>query len=339
MTIQEVWDRARDVMGPKCRVCPECDGRACRGEIPGVGGIGSASSFTVCREYLSRVRLLMDLVYEPGEIDTSVELFGRRFEVPFFMAPIGGMGSNYNGYLTDEEFADISVRGMAECGSLAFTPDAFYDTLYDLQLPVIKAAGGLAIPTVKPWALPKLLGRIRQAEEVGAIAVACDIDSCGNLLLKKAGKPVYPLSRETMAEIVNSTPLPFIPKGILTAEAAVRCADAGCYGIVVSNHGGRVLEDTPAPCSMLPEIRRAVGGRLKIFVDGGIRSGRDVFKCLALGADAVLIGRPYAIAAHGGGREGVVLYSQKLLAELRDAMVMTGCRSLSDIDGGKIRIG
>ena len=98
------------------------------------------------------------------------------------------------------------------------------------------------------------------------------------------------------------------------------------------------MEDAPAPCSMLPEIRAAVGDRIKVFVDGGIRSGMDVFKCLALGADAVLIGRPYVIAAHGGGQDGVVLYSKKLLQELRDVMVMTGCRSLLDIDQDKIRI-
>lgn len=338
MTIQEVWTKAREVMGPKCRVCPECDGRACRGEIPGVGGMGSGSSFTVCREYLKRVKVLMDLVYEPSEIDTSMELLGRRFDVPFFMAPIGGMDSNYNGYLTDEAFADMTIRGMVDSGSLSFTPDAFYDSLYDLQLPIIKDVGGVAIPTVKPWALPRLMEKIRQAEDVNALAVACDIDSCGNLLLKKAGKPVYPISQEGMARIVNSTRLPFIPKGIMTPAAALRCADAGCYGIVVSSHGGRVMEDSPAPCSMLPEIREAVGTRLKIFVDGGIRSGMDVFKCLALGADAVLIGRPYVVAVHGGGREGVVLYSQKIRNELRDAMVMTGCKSLSDITRDKIRV-
>ena len=338
MTYQEVLEKAKSVMAPKCRVCPDCNGKACKGEIPGLGGIGSGSSFTVCREYLSRVKVLMDLVYEPAEIDTSTELFGRHFDVPFFMAPIGGMGSNYNGYLTDEAFAEISIKGMLESGSLAFTPDGFYDSLFELQLPIIKEAGGIAVPTVKPWELTKLMSRIRQAEEVNALAVACDIDSCGNLLLKKAGKPVYPLSQQAMSEIVRSTSIPFIPKGIMTPSAAVRCADAGCYGIVVSSHGGRVMEDSPAPCSMLPEIRKAVGTRLKIFVDGGIRSGMDVFKCLALGADAVLIGRPYVVAAHGGGQEGVVLYSQKLKNELHDVMVMTGCKSLADISRDMIRI-
>jgi len=154
MNIQEVWDKAREVMGPACRVCPECNGKACRGEIPGVGAIGSGSSFSVCRDYLRRVRVLMNLVYEPGEPDTTLELFSRRWDIPFFMAPIGCMGTNYNGYLTDEEYAEISVGGMIESGGFAFTPDAFYDELFELQLPVIRAHGGVAVPTVKPWAVP-----------------------------------------------------------------------------------------------------------------------------------------------------------------------------------------
>ena len=339
MTVQEIWDRAREVMGPQCRVGPVCDGKACRGQIPGVGGIGSGRSFTVCREYLDSVRVMMDVVCAPGEIDTSIELFGRRFSIPFFLAPLGGMGMNYNGYLTDDQFGEMSVLGMAEAGGFAFTPDNPAVAGFRAALPYIKAAGGLGVVTVKPWGPEMLRGRIREALEAGAMAIACDVDSCGNLNLKRAGMPVYPMAPETMAELVNTIGVPFIPKGIMTAESAVRCADAGCYGVVVSSHGGRVLDDSPAPCAMLPEIRAAVGDRLRLFVDGGVRSGMDVFKCLALGADAVLIGRPYAVAAHGGGKEGIVAYTEKILAELRDTMLMTGCRTLSDITPDKIRIG
>ena len=339
MTYEEIRARAREVMAPNCRVCPVCDGKACRGEIPGAGGIGSGRSFTVCREYLDSIRVLMDVIYEPGEIDTSVELFGRRFDIPFFQAPLGGMGMNYNGYLTEDQFEEMSVNGMIECGGFAFTPDSPGDVIFRAALPYIKASGGLAVPTVKPWETEKLLDRIREVREAGAMAVACDVDSCGNLNLKRAGMPVYPLSQEALARIVEAAGVPFIPKGVMTAASAVRCADAGCYGVVVSSHGGRVLDDSPAPCSMLPEIRAAVGDRLKLFVDGGVRTGMDVFKCLALGADAVLIGRPYAVAAHGGGKEGIVTYTRKVLAELRDVMLMTSCRSIPDIAPDKIRLG
>ncbi len=337
MTYQEIIEKARAVMGPNCRVCPVCDGRACRGEIPGLGGIGSGSSFTVCRGYLDGVKVMMDVVYEPAEIDTSIELFSRRFPFPFFMAPLGGMGFNYNGFLTEEEWSRMSVAAMADCGSLAFTPDGAKDEYFELSMRSI-AAYGAGVPTIKPWGKELLLRRIRQAEEAGATAVACDVDSCNHPNMRRQGSPVRVLSPGVMAELTRSTSLPFLAKGIMTAGAAVRCADAGCYGIVVSTHGGRVIEDAPAPCSMLPEIRAAVGDRMKILVDGGIRSGLDVFKCLALGADAVLIGRPYVVAGVGGGREGIVLYTEKILGELRDVMLMTGCTSLADITPDKIRL-
>ena len=338
MTYQEVLDKAREVMAPNCRVCPDCNGAACRGQIPGLGGMGSGSSFTVCREYLKRMKIMMDVVYEPGETDTSIELFGRRFAFPFFLAPIGGMKGNYNGYMSENEWSEISVGTMAECGSLAFTPDGPVDKMFNLHLAHIRHNGGLGVPTIKPWDTAKLIDRIRLAEKAGAVAVACDIDSCNHPNMKREGFRLQPMSPEVMRHIVESTSLPFIPKGIMTARAAVRCAEAGCYGIVVSTHGGRVVEDAPAPCSMLPEIRAAVGDRIKIFVDGGIRSGLDVFKCLALGADAVLIGRPYVVAAHGGGKEGVALYNEKILSELRDAMLITGCTSLANVGPDKIRI-
>ncbi len=112
--------------------------------------------------------------------------------------------------------------------------------------------------------------------------------------------------------------------------------DAGANGSIVPNPGGRVLDHTPAPVEVLPAICDAVGGRIKVLADGAIRTGADVFKVLALGADAVLIGRPYVTAACGGNAEGVALYTQKILSELRDTMKMTGCAALADITREKI---
>ena len=146
-------------------------------------------------------------------------------------------------------------------------------------------------------------------------------------------------TEKDLKEIASATELPFIVKGVMTAESARKALNAGAYAVVVSNHGGRVMDNGLSTAEVLPEIREAVGNqRGRIFVDGGIRTGGDVFKMLALGADAVLIGRPYAIAAYGGGAEGVRLYTEKLIAELRDAMTMTGCATLADIKRDKIRI-
>ena len=97
---------------------------------------------------------------------------------------------------------------------------------------------------------------------------------------------------------------PFILKGIMTVKGAEKALEAGAAGIIVSNHGGRVLDQCPATAEVLPAIVDAVGGKMKIFVDGGIRSGMDVFKALALGADAVLIARPFVTAVYGGGSGG-----------------------------------
>lgn len=337
MTYEDVLKKAKELMAPNCRVCPDCDGRVCKGEIPGLGGVGSGNSFTIAREYLKSIRVLLDLVYEPvEEIDTSVELFGRKFDVPFSFAPLAGLKVNYNGYFEPDDYIRTIVEGMNECGSFAFTPDGAADEMYFNSLPVIKAAGSAAVPTLKPWDEETFMKRVRAAEDIDIMALATDIDSCGLSILKMVGKSVRAKSAATIKKIVESTKVPFIIKGIMTAESAIKCAEAGCYGIVVSNHGGRVLEDSPAPASMLPEIKKAVGDSIKIFVDGGIRSGMDVFKCLALGADAVMIGRPYMVAAYGGKKEGIRLYTQKLLEELKHVMIMTACTSLSDISIDKI---
>jgi len=338
MTYPEILEQARKVLAPKCHVCPECNGLACRGMIPGPGGVGNGQSFTECRAFFKSIKLLMDAIHPDVEIDTSVELFGKTFSAPFFVAPIGGMSFNYTGHFTEAQFTEYIVQGALNCGTMAFTADGPDDTQFPSILPIIEKANGMAVSTVKPWEREKLMKRIRDLESVGAIGFASDIDSAALINLKLQGKPVSTKSVEEWKEITSSTHLPLVLKGVITPESALKCVEAGAYGIVVSTHGGRVMEDFPVPCSMLPEIRAAVGDRLKIFVDGGVRSGADVFKCLALGADAVLIGRPYVIAAHGGGTEGVELYTRRIMAELREAMMMTDCRTLSDITEKKIRM-
>ena len=124
----------------------------------------------------------------------------------------------------------------------------------------------------------------------------------------------------------------------MTVRGAEKADRAGAAAIVVSNHGGRVLDQCPATAEVLPEIARAVGGRMKILVDGGIRSGLDVLKALALGADAVLIGRPFVTAVYGGEAQGVAAFVGKLQSELADAMAMCGVHSLAEIDGSCVRL-
>ncbi len=331
MNYQEVLQNAREIINPKCKVCKACNGIACRGEIPGPGGKGTGSVFVRNYEKLEEIKLNMDTLYAFKELDTSVALFGKRFKYPVFAAPIGALGLHYSDKLNDETYSRAIIEGCKQAGVAGFTGDGVKAENYEVPLKVIEEAGGCGIPTIKPWGLAEVLENVAKAEKAGVLAVAMDVDAAGLTVLAAAGKPVKPKPVAELKQIVGSTGLPFIIKGIMTAKSALKAAEAGAYGIVVSNHGGRVLDHTPATIEVLPEIAAAVGGRLKIFIDGGIRSGLDVFKALALGADAVLIGRPYAVAAYGGGSEGVALYTEKIGSELRDAMMMTGAAALDDI--------
>jgi hypothetical protein len=188
------------------------------------------------------------------------------------------------------------------------------------------------VPTIKPWNIDLVR---EKAELVGAadpIAVAMDIDAAGLPFLKNLTPPAGSKTVDELKEIVKlMNGKPFILKGIMTVNGAKKALEAGASGIVVSNHGGRVLDQCPATAEVLPAIVDAVGGKMTILVDGGIRTGMDVFKALALGADAVLIGRPFVNMVYGGGAEGVQVYVDKLKAELADTMAMCGAHKLSDI--------
>ena len=125
--------------------------------------------------------------------------------------------------------------------------------------------------------------------------------------------------------------MPFIVKGVMTPAGAKKAMDAGAAAIVVSNHGGRVQGGVPSTAEVLPAIADAVDGHIPVLVDGGIRSGVDVFRALALGADAVLIGRPVVPFVYAAGAEGLTVYLDKIIAELRDTMTMCGTPTLADI--------
>ncbi|SNS86698.1 L-lactate dehydrogenase (cytochrome) [Sphingomonas laterariae] len=124
---------------------------------------------------------------------------------------------------------------------------------------------------------------------------------------------------------------PLIIKGVLDADDARAAADLGADGIVVSNHGGRQLDGVPSTARALPPIADAVGGRISILADGGVRSGLDVARMLALGADMALLGRAWAYALAGGGQAGVAHVIQLMEAELRVAMALTGARNLAEL--------
>ncbi|MHA1332009.1 MAG: alpha-hydroxy-acid oxidizing protein, partial [Candidatus Hodarchaeales archaeon] len=199
-------------------------------------------------------------------------------------------------------------------------------------LNAIKAADGWGVKIVKPRAQNEIINFFKQAEKFGATAVGIDTDGCGSYMMKKHNKPVFRKSSDELCELVDSTTLPVIIKGVMTPEDALKAVNAGAAAIVVSNHGGRVLDHTPGTAEVLPTIVKTLEGYdIPIYIDGGIRTGYDVLKVLALGANAALIGRDIVRAAVGGGSEGVRLQMDYLKTTLAKAMLMTGVTNLDEI--------
>ena len=337
MTMEEIRARERENIAGTCKVCPACDGRACAGVIPGPGGKMTGRGFIRSYDRLHQIGVNLDTICDNRPVDTSTELFGRKMAFPVFAAPIAALKLHYGGYLRDEQYAPMLVGGCRNAGIAAFTGDGTSRKVFDPYLESIAQNDGWGVPTIKPWEDDHFLQKLRDVENCGAMAVASDIDAAGLRLLQESGVPVRMRTGAELARLIDKTRLPFVLKGIMTVRGALAALEAGAYGIVVSNHGGRVLDDTPATVDVLPEIVQAVGGRMKIFVDGGIRTGLDVFKVLALGADAALIGRPYPMLAHGGGQEAVELYSRRIGDELRDAMLMAGAKTIAEIGPHMVR--
>lgn len=338
MTYQEILENARLCIGKYCKVCPVCNGRACKNQIPGPGAKGVGD--TAIRNYdkWQEIRVQMDTLCANEPADTSLELFGKTFKYPIFAGPVGAVNLHYGDKYNDESYNEVLVSACAEAGIAAFTGDGTNPAVMAGAAAAVKKAGGLGIPTVKPWNLATIDEKLALVKEAGAFAVAMDVDAAGLPFLKNMTPPAGRKSVEELCAIVESCgEVPFIVKGIMTVRGAMKAKEAGASAIVVSNHGGRVQDQCAATAEVLEEIVKAVDGSMKIFVDGGLRSGTDVFKALALGADAVIIARPYVTAVYGGGAEGVSAYTEKLGAELADTMSMCGASSLKEITRDMVR--
>ena len=331
MNYQEVLENARTCIGKYCKACKECNGKACGNKIPGPGAKGVGD--TAIRNYdkWKEIRIQMDTLTANTGVDTSLELFGRDFAYPFFAGPVGAVNLHYGEKYDDMSYNNILVSACADAGIAAFTGDGTNPEVMKAATEAIKANKGVGIPTVKPWNAGTVHEKMQLVKEAEAFAVAMDVDAAGLPFLKNMTPPAGSKSVEELKTIVDDADLPFIVKGVMTVKGALKAKEAGAAAIVVSNHGGRVLDQCPATAEVLGEIAEAVGDSMKILVDGGIRSGTDIFKALALGADAVLICRPFVTAVYGGGEEGVKGYIEKLAGELADTMAMCGAHSLKEI--------
>lgn len=320
-----------------CHACAVCNGVACSNVLPGPGAKGSGKTSVRNYDAWQEIYLNMDTITRERPVDTRFSLFGHEFAYPIFAAPMGAVAEHFSQELTQRQYDNILIEGCCQAGIAAFTGDGLHDEFFPDACLAIKN-NGFGIPTIKPWSMERVFARIDMAKSCGVKVICMDIDGSGLPFLKNMNPPSGSKTVEELREIIDYAGVPFIIKGIMTPGAARKALEAGASGIVVSNHGGRVLDQTPATAWVLPAIADAVGKDMTVLVDGGIRTGLDVFKALALGAHAVLIGRPFAACVYGRGIEGIKAYIDQLGAELSDAMQMCGPRILSEISRDHIWI-
>lgn len=337
MNFNEVLTAARECIGKYCKACPVCNGKACGNQMPGPGAKGTGDGAIRNYQKWQEIRINMDTLCENKPVDTSLELFGKTFKYPFFAGPVGAVNLHYGEKYDDMSYNNVLVDACAKNGIAAFTGDGMVANVMIYATDAIKNAGGLGVPTVKPWNIDTIKEKMEMAKKSGSFAVAMDVDAAGLPFLKNMTPPAGSKTVEEMKEIIQMAGKPFIVKGVMTVAGALKAKEAGAAAIVVSNHGGRVLDQCAATAEVLEEIVKAVNGSMKILVDGGIRTGTDVFKALALGANGVIICRPFVPAVFGGGAEGVQCYIEKIGAELADTMAMCGAHSLKDITRDMVR--
>jgi 4-hydroxymandelate oxidase len=325
---------------------------------------GAADEITLRdnRAAFDRIRLRGAVLGKVGGGHTRLDLFGRSYEHPVFLAPVGYQK------LFHAEGEKATARAA----------EAMAATLVVSTLATIRLEELAAFKTPLWFQLylqaqrSDSLGLVRRAEDCGCRALVVTVDAplagirnreqranfhlpagigAVNVSMLRAAPPqplppggsivfdgllAHAPSWDDLAWLTAATSLPVVVKGILDPSDALHAIECGVRGIVVSNHGGRVLDTLPASIDALPSIAAAVAGRVPLLLDGGIRRGSDIFKAIALGASAVLIGRPYIHALAAAGALGVAHVVRTLREELEVCMALSGCASLGAIDNSRL---
>ena len=338
---QRIEHHARIRFGDQiCWVCKVCDGEHCASSVPGMGGLGKhMESFRDNNRALSELKIVPNYIHKQiKNPDTSFLAFKKKLTMPIMTAPMTGTTTNMGGCISEYEFASALLQAVHKEKSIAWfgdgaSPHKVTDIFQAIKDSSQNTAASRSIMIFKPRADEILLRqRIEKALELGILAIGMDIDAISfkTLVLQKQNS----LARDWQAiELLcrEIHPLPFILKGILSIEDTKRAIHAGVSAIVVSNHGGRVLSSAPGTARVLAGICECVNNQIPVFVDGGVRSGEDVFKMLALGADAVLVGRTVAIAAIGGGEHAIRHLMREYMQELQRTMQLCGISTLDEI--------
>ena len=282
----------------------------------------TSNSDKITRDYFDS--LLLESRYIDSDLpSTKLELYGRTFDTPIMTAALSHLGNTAeNGMVIYAQAAAKSKAvhwvGMGE----------------DKELEEITATGTATIKIIKPHADNKeVFRKIEHAKKAGCFAVGMDIDhafngsgSYDNVL----GLPMKAKSTEELADFVQAAEIPFIVKGVLSTKDAEKCLKAGCKGIQLSHHHG-IMNYAVPPLMMLGEILEVVRGEIPVFIDCGIESGMDVYKCLALGATAVSVGR-HLMSQLKEGPDKTADRIKEMTGELAATMARTGVKDLKDFD-------
>ena len=320
------------------------------------GGTGGLQALDANRRAFEAFRILPRVLVDGTQGHTRTSLFGQPLAHPLLLAPIGyqrllhpeGEMEAARGALdTPLVISSFASQPIAEIARAASSPTWFQLYLQPERaqsLALVRAAEDagctalvltLDVP-VKPASHAALKAGFRLPDDVAAVNLAGFAPAApvvvppGESLILR-GMMRYAPRPEDLTWLRSVTSLPIVAKGILHPDDARHVMALGCDGIVVSNHGGRALEDAPAALTMLPAIRAALGPSVPVLVDGGFRSGGDVFKALALGADAVMVGRPYAKGLAVAGALGVAHVLKLLREDLELTMALAGCPTLAAI--------
>lgn len=282
----------------------------------------SISSDVITRAYLDS--LLVEVRHlDAVKPSTELELYGKTFRTPVMTAALSHLHNTW-----PDGMAAMAL-GASQEGAVVWSGMGAKEELEGMV-----ATGASVIKIIKPYAdRGSIREKIAHAEEVGCLAVGIDIDHA----FSRGGydviedMPMFPMTTKEIAELVKSTRLPFVIKGVLSRQDARKCLDAGVQGMVVSHHNGR-LDCSVPPLMILPEILEETEGKIPLFVDCSLESGLDVLKALALGATACSIGRPLMRRLKEKGAEGVREGVAEITRDLAYAMAMTASPDLRHID-------
>jgi 4-hydroxymandelate oxidase len=325
-----------------------------------VGGAGDERTLRWNREAFSRYRLRPRVLVDVSSVTTETNVLGTPVSMPVLVAPMAFH------QIAHEEGELATAKGAAAAGTLMCVSTVATATPRDIAEAAPGAPRWLQIYVFQDRGVSD--GVIEQALEVGftALVLTADLPVYGirhreartGFEAPEDDVPAIVNARERggekeehhslgllesglewdyVAELVERWKVPVLVKGLVTAEDAVLACEHGASGVVVSNHGGRQLDGAIASLEALPEVVAAVGDRAEVYLDGGVRRGSDVAMALALGARAVLVGRPAMYGLALGGAKGVEQVLEILREETENALALLGCRSPAEVSGAHVK--